>query len=89
MSQLGLKYKFKPLVDIKRDEVGQTFLMFAYNFLIFGSHTIVKSVQKASFIHGAGAARLPYVYIGIAVVAGVYPAFRAATGRAIQALHRE
>jgi len=70
MSQLSLKYKFKSLIDIKREEFGQTFLMFVYNFLIFGSHTIIKSIQKASFIHGAGAAKLPYVYIGIAVVAG-------------------
>ena len=59
------------MVDIRQDEFRQTSLMFAYNFLIYGAHTIVKTIQKSQFIHQAGADKLPYVYIGIALVAGM------------------
>ena len=79
MSQLGWKHRIKSLVDIKQDEYRQTLLIFAYNFLIFGAHTIIKSVQKSMFLNQAGADKLPYVYIGIALAAGlimqVYRAF--------------
>lgn len=71
MSQPGWKYKVKSLVDIRQDEFRQTSLMFAYNFLIFGAHTIVKTIQKALFLNQVGADKLPYVYIGIALAAGV------------------
>ncbi|MFC1717812.1 Npt1/Npt2 family nucleotide transporter [Candidatus Poribacteria bacterium] len=85
MSQLGWKHRVKSLVDIRQDEFRQTLLMFAYNFLIFGAHTIVKTVQKALFLNQAGADKLPYVYIGIALVAGgvmqVYRGFAKSTRR--------
>ena len=71
MSRPDWKREVKSLVDIRRDEIGQTFLMFAYNFLIIASHTIVKSIRSALFIHQVGADKLPYVYIGIALIAGV------------------
>lgn len=45
--------------------------MFAYNFLIIASYTIVKSVRDALFIHRVGASKLPYVYIGVALIAGI------------------
>jgi ATP/ADP translocase len=45
--------------------------MFAYNFLIIASYTIIKSIRDALFIHRVGAHMLPYVYIGIALVAGI------------------
>ena len=66
-----LKTKLKSFVDIKRDEVSQTFLMFTYYFLVIASHTIVKSLRDALFIHQSGAEKLPYVYIGIALIAGI------------------
>ena len=66
-----LKSKLKSFVDIKRDEVSQTFLMFTYYFLVIASHTIVKSLRDALFIHQSGAEKLPYVYIGIALIAGI------------------
>jgi len=62
-----LKTKLKSFVDIKRDEVSQTFLMFAYYFLVIASHTIVKSIRDALFLDTIGAKQLPYVYIGIAL----------------------
>jgi len=71
MKKPDWKHRLKSLVDIKRDEVSQTFLMFAYNFLIIASHTIVKSIRDASFIHDVGVDKLPYVYIGIALIAGL------------------
>ena len=71
MDRARWKYKVRSLVDIKRDEIRQTFLMFAYNFLIIASYTIVKSVRDALFIHRVGAGKLPYVYIGIALIAGI------------------
>lgn len=71
------------MVDIRQDEYRQTLLIFTYNFLIFGAHTIIKSVQKAMFLNQAGADKLPYVYIGIALAAGlvmqVYRAFAKTT----------
>ncbi|MBC8229056.1 HEAT repeat domain-containing protein [bacterium] len=71
LNQPFLKTKLKSFVDIKRDEVRQTFLMFAYNFLVIASHTIVKSLRDALFIHQSGAEKLPYVYIGLALIAGI------------------
>lgn len=66
------KNGLKSFVDIKRDEFIQTFLMFAYNFLVIASYTMVKSIRDALFIHRIGAAKLPYVYIGIAIFAGIF-----------------
>lgn len=71
MSQLGWKYKLKSLVDIRQEEFRQTSLMFAYNFLIIASHIIIKSLRDALFLDQLGADKLPYVYIGIALIAGV------------------
>ena len=71
MSQLGWKHKINSLVDIRRDEIGLTSLMFAYYFLIIASHTILITIRDALFIGEVGAGKLPYVYIGIALVAGI------------------
>lgn len=71
MNQPGWKHRANLFVDIKRDEIGQTALMFAYNFLIIASHTIVITIRDALFIGEVGADKLPYVYIGIALVAGL------------------
>lgn len=71
MSQLSWKHKAKSLVPIKRDEINQVALLFAYYFLIIASHIIVKSIRDALFIHRVGASKLPYVYIGIALIAGI------------------
>jgi AAA family ATP:ADP antiporter len=71
MRQLNWKQKAKSLVPIKRDEINQVALLFAYNFLIIASHIIVKSIRDALFIHRVGASKLPYVYIGIALIAGI------------------
>jgi len=64
--------KLKFLVDIRPEEISQTVLMFAYFFLVIASHTIVKSTRDALFINKYGAEQLPYVYIGIAIVAGMF-----------------
>ena len=71
MNQPFWKTKLKSFVDIKRDEVSQTFLMFAYYFLVIASHTIVKSIRDALFLDTLGAEQLPYVYIGIALMASL------------------
>ena len=71
MNRTDWKRKVRSLVDIKREEISQTFLMFVYNFLIIASYTIIKSIRDALFIHRVGARNLPYVYIGIALVAGI------------------
>ncbi len=71
MRQLNWKHKARSLVPIRRDEINQVALMFAYYFLIIASHTIVKSIRDALFIHRVGASKLPYVYIGIALIAGI------------------
>jgi AAA family ATP:ADP antiporter len=71
MNRIDWKRKAKSFVDIRRDEVRQTFLMFAYNFLIIASYTIIRSARDALFICHEGAGRLPYVYIGLALIAGV------------------
>jgi AAA family ATP:ADP antiporter len=71
MSQLNWRHKARSLVPIKRDEINQVALMFVYNFLIIASHTIVKSIRDSLFIYRVGASKLPYVYIGIALIAGI------------------
>ena len=65
------KRRLSSFAGIRRDEGSQTFLMFAYNFLIIASHTIVITIRDALFIGEVGADKLPYVYIGIALVAGI------------------
>lgn len=84
MNQTPWKNKIRSLVDIKRDEISQTSLMFAYNFLIIASHIIVKSLRDALFIHQVGADKLPYVYIGIAIVAGIVMQGYARLARAVR-----
>ena len=76
-----LKTKLKALVDIKGDEAGQTFFMFAYYFLVIASHTIVKAIRDALFLDTIGAEQLPYVYIGIALIAGFVMPFYARVAR--------
>jgi len=71
MKRLFWRARFKSLFDIKRNENRQTFLMFVYYFLVIASHTIIKSLRDALFIHKYGAEKLPYVYIGIALIAGI------------------
>ncbi|MFB3041605.1 MAG: Npt1/Npt2 family nucleotide transporter [Candidatus Poribacteria bacterium] len=72
MNRLVWIKKLRFLVDIRPEEISQTVLMFAYFFLVIASHTIVKSTRDALFINKYGAEQLPYVYIGIAIVAGMF-----------------
>lgn len=71
MNRRNWSHIIKLLVDIRREEISQTSLMFAYNFLVIASYTIVKSIRDALFINQVGASKLPYVYIGIALIAGI------------------
>jgi ATP/ADP translocase len=49
-------------------------LTFVYLFLIISSYLMIKTVRNALFISEYGAMKLPYVMVGVAVLAGVFAA---------------
>ena len=63
--------KIKKLVretfDIRQGEGARVFLMFCYIFLVVTALMIVKPVANSLFLSHFGAARLPYVFILVAV----------------------
>lgn len=62
------------LFALRPGEVTRSLLTFGYLFLIIASYVILKAVRGALFISQFGAKNLPYVMIGIAVLAGIFVA---------------
>ena len=58
------------LFAMQPGETPRTLLTFAYLFLIIASYVMLKAVRNALFISEFGAMKLPYVMIGIALLAG-------------------
>ena len=55
-------------------EAARALLVFGYLFLIIAAYLMIKAVRNALFISEFGAMKLPYVMIGIALLAGVFAA---------------
>ena len=63
------------LFSIKRSELGITFLMFIYLFLVIAAYIIGKAVSASLFISKFGALKLPYAIIGQAILIAFIIAF--------------
>jgi ATP/ADP translocase len=62
------------LFAMQPGEVPRALLTFAYLFLIIAAYVMLKAVRNALFISEFGAMKLPYVMIGIALLAGLFAA---------------
>lgn len=62
-----LQHFLRERIDIREGEEGRVLLMFGYIFLIVTALMIVKPVANSLFISHFGVARLPYVFIFVAV----------------------
>jgi ATP:ADP antiporter, AAA family len=66
--------KIGALFDIRKGEFIKTFSLFLYLLLVITSYVVSKTVRDALFLTKFGALKLPYVYIGIAVIASLFVA---------------
>ncbi|HSE49021.1 MAG TPA: Npt1/Npt2 family nucleotide transporter [Terriglobales bacterium] len=72
MPELHLSDRFRSAFGLRRGEGPTAFAFFAYLVLVISCYVISKSVRDALFISRFGAFKLPYMYIGIAAIAGVF-----------------
>lgn len=59
------------ILGIQREIAGKVFLLFAYLLLLISGFIISKAARDALFLTEFGALKLPYVYIGIAILTGL------------------
>jgi ATP/ADP translocase len=87
---LNIRSRVERIVDIRPGEGARTALMFFTILLLIASYTTTKAVRDAVFLSKFGLTELSYMYIGIAVVAGVfvtgYKRLTAGRGRNVVAL---
>lgn len=62
----------KKLFDIREGEGLRAFLMFSYIFLIIASLLIVKPVRNSLFLTTFGVEKLPYAFILVAAISGLF-----------------
>ena len=90
MNALHIRSRFERIVDIRPGEGVRTALMFCTVLLLIASYTTTKAVRDAVFLSKFGLTQLSYMYIAIAVVAGVivtaYKRATAGLGRNVVAL---
>src|SRR5215467_7783710 len=63
--------RFRRLLNLRPGEGIPAFLLFSYLTFILSLYIIQKSIRDALFLEQYGAMRLPYLYIGVAVVIAV------------------
>src|SRR5579884_2722781 len=63
--------RIRRILNLRPGEGLPTFLLFAYLTLILALYIIQKSVRDALFLDQYGAMRLPYLYIGVAVLIAI------------------
>ena len=68
---MHIRSRIERVVDIRPGEGARTALMFFTILLLIASYTTTKAVRDAVFLSKFGLTELSYMYIGIAVVAGV------------------
>ena len=87
---MHIRSRLERVVDIRPGEGARTALMFFTILLLIASYTTTKAVRDAVFLSKFGLTELSYMYIGIAIVAGVVvTAYKRATaghGRNVSAL---
>ena len=62
---------FQPILKIQKHEWPKALLMFGYFFLIIATYYIIKPVRSSLFLDRLGADKLPYVYMGEALIVGI------------------
>ena len=67
--------RFLGFLGIRRGEALLALGVSAYLFLIIGSYLLLKAIRDALFIGEYGALKLPYVMLGIALLAGLFASF--------------
>ena len=85
---MHIRSRIERVIDIRPGEGARTALMFFTMLLLIASYTTTKAVRDAVFLSKFGLTELSYMYIGIAVVAGVVvTAYKRATV-GLRAQHR-
>ncbi len=64
--------KIAPFFPVKSEERSRALLMFGYLFLIISILLIVKPIRNSLFLTRFGAIQLPYVYLLVALIAGIF-----------------
>src|SRR5436309_2062534 len=59
-------------LGIRKGEFIVAISLFLYLFLVVTSYLIAKTVRDALYLTNFGAVKLPYMYIGIALLAGIF-----------------
>lgn len=72
MAELHIAERVRAALGLRRGEGTTAVAFFAYLVLVIACYVISKSVRDALFISRFGAFKLPYMYIGIAAIAGVF-----------------
>jgi ATP/ADP translocase len=70
--RLQIRQRLERIVDIRPGEGARTALMFLTILLLIASYTTTKAVRDAVFLSKFGLTELSYMYIAIAVCAGVF-----------------
>ena len=73
----------KKLFDIREGEGLRAFLMFSYIFLVIASLLIVKPVRNSLFLTTFGVEKLPYAFILVAIISGLFIYFYSPFSRKI------
>jgi ATP:ADP antiporter, AAA family len=59
-----------PVVELRENETGIAFLMFAYSFLAMAAYNIVQPITRSRFISSLGAENFPYVLLVSVFIVG-------------------
>jgi len=62
-------------VDIRRGEGKRIAMMAGYSFVIIASYDILKPMTRSLFVSNLGAAQLPWLYMLVALVVGIFVLF--------------
>jgi ATP:ADP antiporter, AAA family len=60
-----------PVVELRDNETGIAFLMFAYSFLAMTAYNIIQPITRSRFISSLGADNLPYVLLVSVFIVGL------------------
>lgn len=70
----GVQRRILTLLSLRPGETARALLTCFYLFLIIAAYLMIKAVRNALFISEFGAMKLPWVMLGIALLAGVFVA---------------
>ena len=68
----SVQEKFGAAFGIRKGEYLKTFSLAVYLLLVITCYVVSKTVRDSLFLTKFGALKLPYVYIGIAVIASIF-----------------